>query len=74
MFTVVNLEENHRQGDDKSYADLLNRVRIGEHTDADLKILESQVRDKNDEELKTKKETYTSMVQIRRSIPEIMPC
>ena len=31
MFTVINLEENHKQGEDKAYADLLNRVREGLH-------------------------------------------
>ena len=29
MFTSTILEKNHRQGKDKSYADLLNRIRIG---------------------------------------------
>lgn len=47
MFTVVNLEENHRQGEDRSYAELLNRVRTGEWTDKDIKMLETRVRDED---------------------------
>ena len=35
-FKVVNLKTNHRQGDDKLYVDLLNRVRIGEETKDDI--------------------------------------
>ena len=31
-FDVFNLEENHRQGKDKDYADLLNRMRLGLQT------------------------------------------
>ena len=51
MFTVVNLEENHRQGEDKEYANLLNRVRTAKQTDDDIKLLETQVRKKDDVEL-----------------------
>ena len=51
MFIVVNLEENHRQGDDKSYADLLNRVRVGEFTDEDIEVLRTRVRSEDDEEI-----------------------
>ena len=35
-FSVINLVTNHRQGSDKDYADLLNRMRIGECTDDDI--------------------------------------
>ena len=28
-FKSVILEENHRQGDDRSYGDMLNRIRVG---------------------------------------------
>ena len=51
-FDVINLTENHRQGNDKTYADLLNRVRVGEHTEEDLKLLETRVRKKNHKDLK----------------------
>ena len=43
LFTVVNLEENHRQGEDKVYGDLLNRVRTGEHTEEDIALLQTRV-------------------------------
>ena len=43
MFTCVVLEKNHRQGADKEYADLLNKIRIGRFNDEDLKpLLESE--------------------------------
>ena len=51
-FTVVILEENHRQGEDKIYADLLNRLRTGEFTDEDINLLETRVRMKGDPEIK----------------------
>jgi hypothetical protein len=50
-FSVVTLEENHRQGDDKTYADLLNRVRTGDFTDEDMELLETRVRDRTDAEV-----------------------
>ena len=31
-FSVLNLEINHRQGKDREYAEILNRVREGKHT------------------------------------------
>ena len=42
-FDVITLKTNHRQGSDKSYADLLNRLRIGEHTAEDLDTLKTRV-------------------------------
>ena len=33
MFKVINLEENHRQGKDREYAETLNRIRIGAMTE-----------------------------------------
>ena len=47
MFKSILLEKNHRQGSDKSYAELLNRIRVKEHTDADLETLRGRVRSKN---------------------------
>ena len=43
-FTVINLTYNHRQGNDKSYAELLNRMCIGEATKEDFDLLKSHVR------------------------------
>ena len=42
--TVINPTYNHRQGNDKSYAELLNRLRIGEATKEDFDLLKSRVR------------------------------
>ena len=42
-FDVITLKTNHRQGNDKSYADLLNRLRVGEHNMDDLETLRTRV-------------------------------
>ena len=42
-FSSIILEENHRQGDDKSYGDMLNRIRVEEHTEEDIFALEGRV-------------------------------
>ena len=52
MFHCVQLVKNHRQGKDKAYADLLNRIRVGEHTEEDIDLLESRVRKISDEDVK----------------------
>ena len=52
QFQIVNLEENHRKGNDKTYADILNRIRIGEQTEEDIETLDKRVRTKNNPELK----------------------
>ena len=43
MFKVLNLEINHRQGKDKEYADILNRVREGKHTEEDTEKLKEKI-------------------------------
>ena len=43
-FEVINLEENHRQDGDKDYANLLNRIRVGQQTQEDIDILRTRVR------------------------------
>ena len=48
-FNVIILRQNHRQGKDKKYADLLNRARIGNLTKEDLELLESRVKSLNDQ-------------------------
>ena len=48
MFQSTILEKNHRQGKDKDYADLLNRLRVGCHTEEDLEILETRIRKKDE--------------------------
>ena len=51
-FKVINLEENHRQGNDKDYANLLNRIRMGRHNKDDINKLKTRVRPKGHEDLK----------------------
>ena len=46
-FDVIVLKHNHRQGEDKEYANVLNRIRIGDLTDEDIKLLETRVRPVN---------------------------
>ena len=43
QFTVISLVENHRQQGDREYANILNRIRIGEPREEDIKILEERV-------------------------------
>ena len=54
MLQVINLETNHRQGEDGAFADLLNRVRFtkkGQLLPEDLKTLEERVRPANHPDL-----------------------
>ena len=50
-FKVILLRTNHRQGEDREYAEVLNRIRIGEFTDEDVKTLETRVRKLNDPDI-----------------------
>jgi hypothetical protein len=43
QFTVISLVENHRQQKDKEYADMLNRIRVGQQTDEDIQRLQERV-------------------------------
>ena len=51
MFQSITLETNHRQGKDKIYADLLNKIRVGQQTEEDITILQTRVRQADDPEL-----------------------
>ena len=42
-FKVILLKTNHRQGEDKKYADILNRIRVGEQTKEDIRALNTRV-------------------------------
>ena len=44
---MVMLTENHRQGNDKKYGDMLNRIRIGQQNKEDIELLKTRVRSKN---------------------------
>ena len=52
MFQCIILEVNHRQGNDKAYADLLNRIRVGKHTQDDINLIESRVRPMKHKDIK----------------------
>ena len=43
MLKVINLEVNHRQGGDKTYADLLLRLRTNSQTEEDMRLLRARV-------------------------------
>jgi ATP-dependent DNA helicase PIF1 len=43
QFMSFELVENHRQGDDKQFADILNKIRIGVQEETDLAVLMSRV-------------------------------
>ena len=50
-FQFILLTENHRQGNDKIYANLLNRVSVGEMTDEDMELLMTRHRRYNDKDI-----------------------
>ena len=52
MFKSLILETNHRQGNDKAYAELLNRVRVGEQNQEDMELLRTRVRPANHPDLR----------------------
>jgi len=47
-FQFIILTENHRQGNDKIYANLLNRVSVGETTEEDMELLMTRHKPYND--------------------------
>ena len=52
LFTVLNLEVNHRQGEDKPYAEMLNRIRVGQMNEEDIAKLQTRVRNRGHPDLK----------------------
>lgn len=46
-FQMIELTENQRQLKDPTYAQLLNRIRIGEHTDVDIQVLQNRIQSSN---------------------------
>jgi len=50
-FQAILLVQNHRQGEDFMYADILNRIRTGEQTEEDCRILEQRVKQEGDPDL-----------------------
>ena len=43
LFKVISLVENHRQKEDALYANILNRIRIGQHTEDDINLLQDSL-------------------------------
>ena len=55
-FECINLEINHRQGEDKTYADILNRIRTGDETSDDIEKLKEKVRSEDHNAVKKEKD------------------
>ena len=51
QFDIVSLVENHRQEGDAEFADILNRIRVGEATEEDMQVLQARVRPENHPDL-----------------------
>ena len=50
-FQVIILTENHRQGKDHEFAEMLNRIRVGKQTKADMDRLKARVKPENHPEI-----------------------
>ena len=50
-FEVVLLRHNHRQGEDGEYANILNRIRMAEIREEDVKLLETRIRPLNHQDI-----------------------
>ena len=48
-FSVISLKTNHRQGEDRVYADFLNRVRLGMMTEEDKQLLRDRTFQRDDD-------------------------
>ena len=55
-FECINLEINHRQGEDNDYANMLNRIRVGEETSEDIDKLKDRVRNENHIDIRREKD------------------
>ena len=54
-FECINLEMNHRQGEDREYAAMLNRIRVGEETKEDIEQLKLNVKKEDQKDIKQEK-------------------
>ena len=48
IFKPIVLHTNHRQGEDKKFADVLNRIRVGSSNTCDLDLLKTRVVSRHD--------------------------
>ena len=55
-FECIILENNHRQGEDKEYANMLNRIRIGMEIPDDIEKLKERVRNENHPDIRKEKD------------------
>ena len=53
-FKVVNLKTNHRQGENRDYADILERIRFGNVTESDKALFRSRVFARDDKKIPIK--------------------
>jgi hypothetical protein len=51
-FSIISLVQNHRQQKDMEYANMLNRIRVGEQTDEDISRLHERVVPDNHQDIK----------------------
>ena len=57
-FEYIDLKENHRQGEDRYWADILNRIRVGKQTETDILTLKERVRNEMDNEILEDKDAF----------------
>ena len=55
IFRPVVLKTNHRQGEDQLFANILNRFRVGECNDSDIKLMQERVFHPSDPRIPDKK-------------------
>ena len=69
-FEVITLKTNHRQGNNRMYADILNRIRIGKQTEEDLSMLRTRIFPRNSPHLPTDALLVTGENKIVQSVNE----
>ena len=67
-FQAITLTHNHRQGSDKTYAEMLNRIRVDEQTNEDLNILRERVREEGHPDLNS------ASIRICSTVAEVVDC
>ena len=55
IFKPVILKTNHRQGEDHQFANMLNRFRVGECLDSDIKMMKDRIFNLNDSRIPEQK-------------------
>ena len=50
-FNVIHLKQNHRQGEDWAYAEVLNRICTGSQSQEDITLLSSRITSRNDPDI-----------------------